>query len=141
MEIDLYPTREQIETLIAHPSEEPVVMVNLLCFKQQADQDGDETLSGLSGFESYNRYAEPMQELVEAQGGRFLWIGRVDSQVIGGGAGEVQVVALVEYPSRKKFVEIATSPAVQKIGTFRAAGLAGQWLLATTTVGGIDAAG
>jgi hypothetical protein len=43
------------------------------------------------------------------------------------------VAALVEYPSRKAFVEIATSPEVARIGVHRAAGLEGQWLLATTT--------
>lgn len=139
MEIALYPDRAQIEALLAHPSDEPVVMVNLLCFKQHADGEAG------TGFEAYQRYAAPMQQIVEGEGGRFLWTGRVDSQVIGGGADEVQVVALVEYPSRKKFVEIATSEAVQKIGTFRSAGLAGQWLLAATAVelgeGGIDAQG
>ena len=43
------------------------------------------------------------------------------------------VVGIVEYPSRKRFVEIATSAKVQEIGLDRAAGLESQWLLATTT--------
>jgi hypothetical protein len=42
------------------------------------------------------------------------------------------MVGLVEYPSRKAFVEIATDPYVQEIGTHRASGLEGQWLLAAT---------
>ena len=45
------------------------------------------------------------------------------------------MAALVEYPSRKAFVEIAMSPEVAAIGVHRAAGLEGQWLLATTTRG------
>jgi len=134
MEIDLYPSREQIETLLADASDGPVVMVNLLCFKDRSDGD-----DRLSGSESYARYAAPMREIVEAQGGRFLWFGRVDSQVIGGGAEDVDMVALVEYPSRRKFVEIAASEAVREIGSFRAGGLAGQWLLASTTLEEIDA--
>ncbi|MEE2662656.1 MAG: DUF1330 domain-containing protein [Myxococcota bacterium] len=136
MQIDLYPSREQIETLLADTSDDPVVMINLLCFKGQSDGDDD-----LLGSESYARYAAPMREIVEGQGGRFLWLGRVDSQVIGSGADGVDMVALVEYPSRKKFVEIATSDAVREIGSFREGGLAGQWLLASTTLGGIDAEG
>jgi uncharacterized protein (DUF1330 family) len=74
-----------------------------------------------------------MRKLVESRGGRFIWQGSVDSQVIGDGAEGFHVAALVEYPSRKVFVEIATSPEVAAIGVHRAAGLEGQWLLATST--------
>jgi uncharacterized protein (DUF1330 family) len=119
MQIALYPTREQIEALLSDPTPGPVTMVNLLCFKP-------------GGEVAYLRYGSAMRKLVEARGGRFVWMGRVSSQVIGDGAGAVQVVALVEYPSRRAFVEIATSPEVAAISGHRAEGLEGQWLLATT---------
>jgi uncharacterized protein (DUF1330 family) len=119
MQIALYPTREQIERLLADPAQTPVVMLNLLCFKP-------------GGEAAYMRYGQAMRALVEARGGRFLWSGRVTSQVIGGGAEGVHVAALVEYPSRKAFVEIATSPEVAAISGPRAEGLEGQWLLAAT---------
>ena len=35
--IALYPTSEQIRTLLATPEDQPVVMVNLLRFKAAAD--------------------------------------------------------------------------------------------------------
>lgn len=127
--IALYPTRSQIEALLESPETGPVVMLNLLRFKERAtDPDSDAT-----GAEAYQRYAKKMQAIVEARGGRFLWLGHVDSQVIGEGAEGYQGAALVEYPSRKVFVEIATSQEVAEIGVHRAAGLEGQWLLATTT--------
>jgi hypothetical protein len=47
---------------------------------------------------------------------------------------DFQVVALVEYPSRKAFVEIASSSHVAEIGEDRKKGLAGQWLIATTQI-------
>jgi len=119
VEIALYPTKEQIEALLADPSPEPVVMVNLLRFKP-------------GGEAAYMRYAAAMRKIVEGRGGRFVWSGRVTSQVIGAGGEDVTVVGLVEYPSRKAFVEIATSPEVAEIGTHRAEGLEGQWLLAAT---------
>ena len=54
-------------------------------------------------------------------------------QVIGEGGEEFHVVALVEYPSRKAFAEIAQDPFVtDNIGKHRAAGLEMQWLIATT---------
>ena len=55
--------------------------------------------------------------------------------VIGESDADFQVIALVEYPSRKAFVEIATSSHVAEIGKDRASGLAGQWLIATTEAG------
>jgi uncharacterized protein (DUF1330 family) len=127
--IALYPEKEQIERLLAGPADRPVVMLNLLRFKERASAPDE----GASGREAYQRYAAEMRRLVEGRGGRFLWSGEVDSQVIGTGADGFQVAALVEYPSRKAFVEIATSPEVAAIGAHRAAGLEGQWLLATTT--------
>ena len=128
----IYPTKEQFEELMKGPADRPVVMVNLLKFKQRADEsEGD-----ASGQVAYGRYAEQMRTVVESQGGRFIWAGRVDSKVIGeDGDPEFDVVALVEYPSRQKFVEIASSERVQKIGKHRSAGLEMQWLIATTQAG------
>lgn len=127
--IALYPTRAQIEALLASEEQGPVVMLNLLRFRPEADEPD----RGSTGEEAYQRYAASMRAIVEGRGGRFLWVGRVDSQVIGEGAEGFEVAALVEYPSRKAFVEIATCPEVAAIGVHRAAGLVGQWLLATTT--------
>ena len=124
----IYPTSKQIETLLAGPPDRPVVMVNLLTFKPRADAPDE----GVSGEEAYRRYAASMRQVVESRGGRFIWIGRVDSQVIGTGGDAFHMIGLVEYPSRAAFVAIATDPYVQEIGVHRAAGLESQWLLATT---------
>jgi uncharacterized protein (DUF1330 family) len=119
MQIALYPTKEQIQALLADPAEGPVVMVNLLRFKPSSEA-------------AYRRYADAMRKLVEGRGGRFLWSGRVTAQVVGSGGEGFEIVGLVEYPSRKVFVEIATSPEVAAIGVHRTEGLEGQWLLAST---------
>ena len=124
----IYPTPEQIQRLLAGPADQPVVMVNLLRLKPRADAPDH----GVTGEEAYRRYAAPMRTFVESKGGRFLWVGRLDSQVIGTGGEGFHVIALVEYPSREAFVAIATDPHVQQIGAHRAAGLESQWLLAAT---------
>ena len=124
----IYPTKEQIEELMKGPADQPVVMVNLLKFKSRADaSEGD-----ASGQEAYGRYAEQMRKVVESQGGRFIWAGKVDSMVIGEEDPGFHVVALVEYPSRQKFLEIVGSDKVREIGEHRSAGLEMQWLLAAT---------
>ena len=124
----LYPTPEQFQTLLTGPADTPVVMVNLLRFKPRADAPDE----GVSGEEAYRRYADQMRTFVESKGGRFLWAGRVNSQVIGDGAEGFHLIGLVEYPSRQAFVAIATDPHVQEIGKHRSAGLESQWLIATT---------
>jgi uncharacterized protein (DUF1330 family) len=119
MTISLYPTKEQLQALLADPTAGPVVMLNLLRFKA-------------GGEAAYLRYAEAMRKLVEGRGGRFLWSGRATAQVIGAGGEGFEMIGLVEYPSRKTFVEIATSPEVAAIGVHRSEGLEGQWLIAMT---------
>ena len=96
----IYPTPAQIETLLAGPADRPVVMVNLLRFKPRADGPDE----GVCGEEAYRRYAEAMRTFVESKGGRLLWIGRVDSQVIGTGGEDFHMIGLVEYPDRKSVV-------------------------------------
>ena len=129
MLLALYPTAEQIQALLAGAADTPVVMLNLLRFKELASApDAD-----MAGVEAYRRYAEAMRRIVEERGGRFVWMGRVDSFVIGASDVPFDAVALVEYPSRKAFVEIVNDPRVREIGVHRAAGLEGQWLIAATT--------
>ena len=128
MKIAQMPEPRQLQELLASGSDGPVVMVNLLSFKEAADGENE----GMSGRESYMRYGEKMRAFVESKGGRFLWSGRVDSMVIGESDARFDVIALVEYPSRKAFLEIAGSPYVREIGQDRLRGLAGQWLIAAT---------
>ena len=125
----IYPTAEQLQTLLAGPPDQPVVMLNLLRFKPQAD---GKAAGSRSGEAAYREYATKMRAVVESHGGRFIWIGVADSVVIGDGSAEFHAVGLVEYPSRQKFVEIAMSDRVREIGRDREAGLESQWLIAAT---------
>ena len=124
----IYPTPEQVQELLAGPADVPVVMVNVLRFKQEADAPD----RGRSGAEAYALYAVEMRKIVESHGGRFLWAGRVDSILIADSDAAYHAVALVEYPSRRKFVEMMRDPRVEEISVHRAAGLESQWLIATT---------
>ena len=126
--IALYPSPEQIQTLLAGAADGPIVMLNLLRFKPTGDAPDDD----VSGEEAYRRYARPMIEFVTSKGARVVFSGHVASQVIGTGGEGFHIVALVEYPSRAAFLQIANDPHVQEIGVHRAAGLDGQWLIAAT---------
>lgn len=125
----IYPVAAQFEALSASKAEGPVCMLNLLKFKDKAEyEDGRE--NNLTGLEAYGLYAQEMRQIVEQEGGRFLFSGSADQLVIGGGDFEWDVVAIVEYPSRQEFIRIATLPEVMEIGVHRQAGLEGQLLVA-----------
>lgn len=124
----VYPTGEQIGALVALPETGPVVMLNLLRFKDKAAyKDGRETT--LTGREAYMKYGELMSAFVLARGGKLHFNAPASAPVIGQVGEMWDVVALMEYPSAKAFVEIATSPEVAEFGVHREAGLAGQLLI------------
>ncbi len=124
----LYPTADRIADLTVDPSGQPIVMLNLLKFRDRA-QYADGRASDLTGREAYMLYANGVQRLVEREGGRFVFSGDVMSLVIGTVADMWHLVALVEYPSASAFTRIVTSPEFTAIGVHRSAGLAGQLLI------------
>ena len=126
----VYPAPEQIMPL-ASDSSGPVVMLNLLKFRERA-QYRDGRADPISGREAYMRYADAMQRIVEGAGGRFLFSGDVQGLVIGAVDELWDLVGIVEYPSRAEFFRIATSSEVHDIGVHREAGLAGQLLIPVT---------
>ena len=131
MKISQYPNPERLAALTQSQEPGPVVMLNLLKFKAEADAPD----AGISGADAYAKYALAMRVIVEEGGGRFIWMGRVTDMVIGESDVDFDVVALVEYPSRQAFVKIVGDARVQSIGVHRAAGLLGQWLVAMTQTG------
>lgn len=122
------PTKEQIKALVESDLETPVVMLNLLKFAERA---GDGNGAG-SGRDSYARYGERVRSMLEQVGGRILWQGRADSVVIGGEDDEWDAVILVEYPSRKAFIDMTSTPKYGDVSKDRTAGLADSRLIAMT---------
>jgi uncharacterized protein (DUF1330 family) len=111
------PNREQFEQLATAPDEGPVVMLNLLKFKAHADGAPG------SGREAYGRYGDAAVEMIEARGGKVLWSGRGQQILIGDPAEDWDAVLLVQYPSRKAFIEMVTAPEYDDAHTHREQGL------------------
>ena len=123
------PTKEQIQALLDSDLEAPVVMLNLLKFAKRAGGDGGDAQSGR---DSYTRYGDRVRSMLEQTGARILWQGRADSVVIGGDADDWDAVILVEYPSRKAFIDMTSSPKYEEVSKDRTAGLADSRLIAMT---------
>ena len=105
------------------PKDGPVVMLNLLRFREKAAYaDGRE--SDLSGEQAYGLYAEGVTKQILACGGRPIYYGRCNTLVAGAGELCWEVAAIVEYPSIDAFVDMVSSDAYQALHVHREAGLA-----------------
>jgi uncharacterized protein (DUF1330 family) len=108
-------------------------MLNLLKFREKAVYK-DGRADDISGREAYQRYSNAMTKIVEREGGRILFAGRIAGVVIGEIEGVWDVAAIMEYPSRAAFQRIVTLPEVNEISVHREAGLEGQLLIMTESL-------
>ncbi len=126
-----WPTHEQLVEFLNGPMDQPVVMLNMLTFRAQAD----DTHPGQTGKEAVMQYSRAMKEFVESHGGTFVIAADVDSQMIGEGGEHFDFVAIMRYPSRQAYIDLAGDPEIANtIGKHRDAGLESQWLFAMTEV-------
>jgi uncharacterized protein (DUF1330 family) len=110
------PNREAFVSLAAADDSVPVYMLNLLKFKGHAPTER-------SGEQEYADYARAAARMVGERGGRIVWSGRPEQVLIGDESNEWDMVALVEYPSRKTFIEMVSSPKYMEAHEHREAGL------------------
>src|SRR5512133_3302180 len=96
------------------PDNGPVVMVNLVRFRERA-LDG----SG-SGRDSYLRYSQATMPIIKACGGAVLWAGDAEGAAFGDPSAKYwNYVVLVRYPSRAAFLRMVTSPEYAKADAHR----------------------
>lgn len=127
----------RIEAMQAPGPSGPIVMVNLLRFRERAVYaDGSDP--ELSGREAYERYGRAVAELLPRFGGRALFAGDVSFLALGQVEELWDEIALVEYPDRKALWDMSTSPEWQAIAVHRSAGLAGQLNIECTPSQGLD---
>jgi uncharacterized protein (DUF1330 family) len=121
------PNKQQFVELANAPDEGPVVMLNLLKFKAVAS-DGTSR-----GADEYGKYGDTAVRMVEERGGKVLWAGRAEQVLIGeADANDWDSVALVQYPSRKAFIEMVTTPEYEQAHEHRESGLERTVLIACT---------
>lgn len=131
---ELYPASDEQIAAMADPGPEgPIVMVNLLKFRDRAAyEDGSD--DHLTGREAYQRYAAAVGKLIREYGGRFIFAGDVTYLMIGHADEMWDEVALAEYPDRPAFMAMIEDPAFQTASRHREAGLEGQLNIETTWI-------
>ena len=121
------PTRQQLETLMASTDDGPVIMLNLLRYRDLAADD-----TGRTGREAYAEYGAAVAPMVLALGGGFEYVGATSPTVIGPADEQWDDIVLVKYPNRAVFVTMITSPEYLAVTGHRTAALADSRLVPTT---------
>lgn len=124
---------ERIRAFTGEPDDGPIVMINLLRFRERAEYPAGFDATPCSGEEAYARYAEAVFPLLRARGAKLVWRGRADGVLIGPADESWDDALLVEYPERSVFVGMVTSPEYRAILPHRNAALADSRLIATRT--------
>ncbi len=128
------PSPEQLQKLVAEASDEtPIVMINLLKYRDHADYPPGSGAEPCSGREAYQRYGARVTPMLAECGGKILWLGNVQRTVIGPEGEPWDDAILVQYPSRKAFLAMVSRPDYRKAATHRTAALADSRLIATAT--------
>ena len=112
--------------------ESPIVMLNLLQFKEIADYSESPLLKPneqLSGFEAYRLYMKAVSPLLAKIKSEVLFQGKSDQFLIGPQNEQWDLVLLVKHHSKKEFLSFASNPEYLKIEGHRTAALKDSRLL------------
>jgi uncharacterized protein (DUF1330 family) len=128
--MDVHTDGERLEAMAAGDPDQPVVMLNLLRYRDRAE-DGH-GVDGLSGEEAYRRYGQAFAQLQPRFGGEPIWMGRAGETIIGPPDERWDIAILVRYPTRRQFVGMLADGDYQAIAPMRAAALADSRLVELT---------
>jgi len=126
------PTQEQGAAFFTNPPAGPVVMLNLLRFRDVADYSRSPDLApdhAISGADAYNRYAKHALPFIEEAGARVLFDGQGHAMFIGPTDETWHRVLLVEHRSAEAFLGFARNKAYLAGIGHRTAALADSRLL------------
>jgi uncharacterized protein (DUF1330 family) len=133
------PSEAQLARLLELDDGKPIVMVNLLRYREHAAYEPGTDAEPCSGREAYERYGMYVLPLLAAVGGRVHWRGDAKALVIGPADEDWDEVLLVEYPSRSAFVSMVTGEQYRAIMHHRTAALSDSRLIATVNAARLPA--
>jgi uncharacterized protein (DUF1330 family) len=118
--------RDALAAMAGGDPNEPVVMLNLLRYREHAD--AGHGVDGLSGKDAYAVYGRHFAEDMHPKyGGELIWMGRAHHTIIG--TEDWDIAILVRYPTRAQFLAMLDDPAYRAIAPIRAAALADSRLI------------
>jgi uncharacterized protein (DUF1330 family) len=119
----IQPSSEQMSKFAAADPEQPLVMINLLKYRDVAAYAEDSGFAPCSGKDAYLRYGAVAIQKVMELGGKLLLGVRMEQVFIGNDDDEWDDVMIVYYPSRRAFLTMLQMPDYQAAHIHRDAGL------------------
>jgi len=119
------------EALAGIPDGQPVVMINLLRYRERAAYPAGFDAEPCSGREAYRRYGQAAIGFISALGGQVVWEGSPKAVLIGPRDEQWHKALLVRYPSKQAFLAMVSNPDYQAITVHRTAALEDSRLIAT----------
>ena len=133
------PDIEKLPDILSSlPSGVPVVMINLLKFRENALYPEGVAAAPCSGREAYQRYSEVALRKVVEVGGRPIWMGKGLGSIIGPEDESWDEAILVMYPSVEAFGRMLAMPDYQASTVHRTAALEDSRLIATREAAGFQ---
>lgn len=121
------PTREQVRALRDRGRDGPVVMMNLLKFRETANYPADAGVAPCSGKEAYDRYQHAFTVAVgSVSQAEVLYDGPCEQVFIGqvgSDAADWDKLLLVRYPTRQNFLGMMADDSYRDALVHRYAGL------------------
>ena len=118
----------------ARDNAQPIVMVNLMSLREIAEYEA-EGLANCSGSEAFARYTQESSEVRQQAGAKLIWSGKALHMPIGPAEKRWDMVALVEYPSARAYLDMKSTAAYQAARLHRRAALLDSRLIMTAPNG------
>jgi uncharacterized protein (DUF1330 family) len=126
----VHPNDAALAALAGSSSTEPIVMLNMLRFRERAAYLDGSGHGACSGREAYQRYGVRALEHVRAVGGKALFRGAAQLTLIGPQDEPWDEVLLVQYPSPQAFMTMISHPDYLACSVHRTAALEDSRLIA-----------
>ena len=126
------PEREQFEAFKKLPRDKPIMMLNMLRFRDRACYEDGRDVSGSEAYVTYGRESGPIFARV---GGEIIWRGKPENTLIGPQDEHWDLVFIARYPTAGAFLERVTDPDYRIAVKHRQAAVLDSRLIRTTEAG------
>lgn len=126
------PERDQFDAFKALPRDQPVMMLNLLRFRERAAYPDGREATGAEAYAAYGRESAPVFRRV---GGEIVWRGRPELMLIGPRDKHWDLIFVARYPTASAFLEMITDPVYREAVKHRQAALLDSRLIRTGETG------
>jgi len=118
MSTSIDPTRQQFDTFKNLPRDTPIMMLNLIRLRDEAQYPDGRNVSGAQAYKSYGEESGPIFKRV---GGEIIWRGEPKCVVIGPLEEAWDIAFIARYPNSSAFMAMIADADYKKVVVHRQA--------------------